>query len=205
MKIIDISLPLSTKTIAHPKEPRFLVTPQRNLESDGVSTSKITTASHFGTHIDAPVHFIKDGSGIDNIDLEKLIGTCQVLEVSPEENLITQADIEGKTTSERVLFKSSNSLLLTQPYTKEYISLSMGAAEYLVKSGVKLVGTDYIAIEASGSPGHPVHTKLLESKIVIVEGLNLANVEAGSYKLIVLPIKLKGLDGSPARAVLIEE
>ena len=205
MKYIDISLPLSNRTITHPKEPKFSVEPQRALEKDGVATSKITTASHFGTHIDAPIHFIKGGDGVDEIDLEKLIGNCQVLEVSPQDKLITRVDIKGKIISERILVKTSNSRILDQPYTKEYISLSQGAAEYLVESGIKLVGTDYIAIEASGSPGHPVHTRLLERKIVIVEGLNLADIEVGNYKLIVLPLKLKGLDGSPARAVLIKE
>ncbi|OGY26794.1 MAG: hypothetical protein A2Z11_02385 [Candidatus Woykebacteria bacterium RBG_16_43_9] len=59
--------------------------------------------------------------------------------------------------------------------------------------------------EASGSPGHPVHKKLLENETVIVEGLNLADVKGGNYEIIVLPLKLEGLDGSPARAVLIQD
>jgi len=205
MKYIDISLPLSNSTVAHPKEPKFSVEPQRTLEKDGVATSRITTASHFGTHIDAPAHFIKGSDGIDQIDLEKLIGTCQVLEVSPKDTLITRADIEGKINSKRVLFKTSNSSLLSTSYTKEYVSLGVDAVAYLLGRGIQLVGTDYIAIEAAGSPGHPVHTKLLENEIVIVEGLNLTGVSAGEYELIVLPLRLQDLDGSPARAIIIRK
>ena len=72
-------------------------------------------------------------------------------------------------------------------------------------NGVELVGIDYLGIEKKSAPGHPVHTKLLEKEIVIVEGLNLINVDPGSYELIVLPLKLKDLDGSPSRALLIKD
>ena len=204
MKYIDISLPLTNGTLTHPSEDFFKIEPSRNLAKDGVATSKITIGSHSGTHIDAPAHFIKDGKGVDKLEFEKLFGPCQVLEVNPEEKLITRENIEGKINSARVLFKTPNSKIIDQPYTKDYLSLSLEAAQYLVEQKVTLVGTDYIAIEASGSPGHPVHTKLLENEIVIVEGLNLTNVNAGTYELIVLPLRLKDLDGSPARAVLIK-
>lgn len=204
MRFIDISLPLSNKTIAHPKEPKFSVEPQRTLEKNGVATSKIVMAAHFGTHLDAPAHFIVGGKGVDELDLTKLTGPCQVLDLMNVTKMISKSDIEGKIKSQRVLFKTMNSELLTKPYTKDYISLAEDTAEYLIEQNVDLVGTDYIAIEASGSPGHPVHTKLLENEVVIVEGCNLAGVEPGDYELIVLPLKLSGLDGSPARAVLIQ-
>lgn len=202
MRYIDISLPLTNETITHPSEDFFKIEPNRDLEKDGVATSKITIGSHNGTHIDAPAHFIKDGKGVDKLEFEKLFGPCQVLEVSPKEKLIDRRDVEGKINSERVLFKTSNSEIIDRSYTKDYISLSLEVAEYLVEKKVVLVGTDYIAIEASGSPGHPVHTKLLEKEIVIVEGLNLEDVNAGNYELVVLPLRLKNLDGSPARAIL---
>lgn len=205
MKLIDISLSLNTETLTHPKEVPFQVEKQRDLEADGVATSKLTFATHFGTHVDAPAHFIKNGKGVDEVDLKSLIGPCQILKVTPENNLIMKSDLEGRVNSKRVLLKTNNSNLLKRPYTKDYTSLSLEAAEYLIGSGVVLVGTDYIAIEAAGSPGHPVHTKLLENEVVIVEGLDLANVENGNYEIIVLPLKLAGLDGSPARAVLVKK
>lgn len=205
MKYIDISLPLTNETLTHPSEDFFKIEPNRDLEKDGVSTSKITIGSHNGTHIDAPAHFIKGGQGVDKLKFEKLFGPCQILELNPKEKLITLEDIEGKINSERILFKTPNSNIIDQQYTKDYVSLSLEAAEYLVERKVKLVGIDYIAIEASGSPGHPVHTKLLENEIVIVEGLNLVEVNAGNYEIVVLPLRLTDLDGSPSRAILIQD
>jgi arylformamidase len=72
----------------------------------------------------------------------------------------------------------------------------------LVELGVKLVGVDYLSVEAFDNQTHPVHNTLLEAGVVIIETLNLAEVSAGDYELIALPVKLKGADGAPARVVL---
>ncbi|MEK0337157.1 MAG: cyclase family protein [Nitrosopumilus sp.] len=204
-KIIDISISLDNETLVHPSEEFLKIEPNRTFEKDGVRTSKITFGSHTGTHIDAPSHFLEKGKTIDEINLDKCMGKCQVVEISEELQTIEKEHIEGKINSKRVLFKTKNSKLLNKPYTKNITSLSISAAQYLIERSIVLVGIDYTGIEASGSPGHPVHTKLLENEIVIVEGLNLADVNAGNYELIVLPLKLKGLDGSPSRAVLIKD
>ena len=104
MKLIDISLAISNETLAHPSENFFKVEPNRQLPKDGVATSKTTLGSHSGTHIDAPAHFLENAKGVDKIDLEKLIGSCQVIAVSPKNQLIKRSDIEGKINSTRVLF-----------------------------------------------------------------------------------------------------
>lgn len=201
-KIIDISLSLYNGTLVHPSEEFLKIEPNRTFEKDGVRTSKLTFGSHTGTHIDAPSHFLEKGKTIAEINLDKCMGKCQVVEISEELQTIEKEHIDGKINSNRVLFKTKNSKLLNKPYTKDITSLSISAAEYLIEKNIVLVGIDYTGIEASGSPGHPVHTKLLEKEIVIVEGLNLEDVNAGNYELIVLPLRLKNLDGSPARAIL---
>jgi arylformamidase len=38
---------------------------------------------------------------------------------------------------------------------------------------------------------------------VIIEWLDLSSVPAGNYTMIALPLRLGGLDGSPARVVLM--
>lgn len=203
MKIIDISLPISNETLVHPSEDFLTIEPNREFEKDGVRTSKITSGSHTGTHIDAPRHFLEKGKGIDEINLEKCMGPCQVIEIPEEVEIIEKSHVAGKINSPRVLFKTKNSSLLSKPYTKEFTSLSVSGAEYLIEKKVVLVGIDYVGIEASGSPGHPVHTKLLEKEVVIVEGLNLSNVTEGNYELRILPLRLENLDAAPARAILI--
>ncbi len=201
-KIIDISLSLYNGTLVHPSEEFLKIEPNRTFEKDGIRTSKITLGSHTGTHIDAPSHFLEKGKTINEINLDKCMGQCQVIEISEELQTIEKEHIDGKISSKRVLFKTKNSKLLNKPYTKDITSLSISAAEYLIERNVVLVGIDYTGIEASGSPGHPVHTKLLEKEIVIVESLNLTDIKPGNYELIVLPLRLKNLDGSPARAIL---
>ena len=203
-KIIDISLPIDNETLVHPSEKFLNIQLNRSFEADGVRTSKITLGSHTGTHIDAPTHFLETGKMIDEIDLQKCIGESQVIEINAEIDLIERTHLEGKINSKRILFKTKNSKLLNKPYTKDFTSLGESGAQYLIDKGIELVGIDYIGIEASGSPGHPVHTKLLENEIVIVEGLNLENVNSGIYHLMALPLNLKCLDGSPARAVLVK-
>ena len=78
----------------------------------------------------------------------------------------------------------------------------MEAAEYLVKSGIKLIGIDYLSIEAYGVSEHKVHHHLLKHQMAILEGLNLSKVDAGEYELICLPLKLVDCDGAPVRAIL---
>lgn len=203
MKIIDISLPISNETTVHPSEGFLKIEPNREFEKDGVRTSKITIGSHTGTHIDAARHFLEKGKGIDEIDLEKCMGRSQVIEIPEEVEIIERKHVEGKINLPRVLFKTKNSPLYDKPYTKNFTSLGISGAEYLIEKEVVLVGIEYIGIEASGSPGHPVHTKLLEKEVVIVEGLNLSKVGEGNYELRVLPLRLKNLDAAPARAILI--
>ena len=204
-KIIDISLSLYNGALVHPSEEFLKIEPNRTFEKDGVRTSKITLGSHTGTHIDAPSHFLEKGKTIDEINLDKCMGKCQVVEISEELQTIEKEHIDGKINSKRVLFKTKNSKLLNKPYTKDITSLSISAAQYLIERNVVLVGIDYTGIEASGSSGHPVHTKLLEKEIVIVEGLNLGQVNAGNYELVVLPLRLKNLDSSPSRAIFIQD
>ena len=204
MKIIDISLPINRKTLVHPSEEFLKIEPNRKFEIDGVRTSKITIGSHTGTHVDATAHFVDKGTGVDQIDLKKLLGKCQLIQIPNDVNSIEKEHIKERINSKRILFKTKNSDLLNKPYTKSFTSLGVSGAEYLINKGVLLIGIDYIGIEASGSPEHPVHKKLLDNAVVIIEGLNLVDTEPGDYELIVLPLKLKDLDGSPARAVLIK-
>jgi arylformamidase len=75
-------------------------------------------------------------------------------------------------------------------------------AQWLVERGMKLVGVDYLSVAPFGE-SVPTHTILLQAGVVVVEGLNLAEVPRGFYELYCLPLKLGGSDGAPARAILI--
>jgi len=84
-----------------------------------------------------------------------------------------------------------------------HVYLAPDGAEYLASLGVTLVGVDYLSVEQFHSGHHRTHKALLGKGIVIVEGLDLSAPAAGPYELRVLPLRIAGLDGAPARAVLV--
>jgi len=106
----------------------------------------------------------------------------------------------------RLLLRTSNSTLwrsLPVGFPDAYACLSPEGAKWIVQNGIELVGIDFLSIEARGATGHPVHHILLENGVVIVEGLDLGNVEPGTYTLVCVPLRVVDGDGGPARAVLI--
>src|SRR5207245_1275876 len=152
-------------------------------------------------------HFIAGGRRVHELDPQKLIGPCRVIEVDSSVVGIEPGhvgDIDGVT---RVLFKSRNSTFWAEGETEfrtDFTYITPATASMLVDKGIVLVGIDYLSIEKSGSPGHPVHVTLLEKEVVILEGVNLRGVQAGDYELICLPLKYYGGtgDGAPARTIL---
>jgi arylformamidase len=105
---------------------------------------------------------------------------------------------------ERVLLKTRNSRFIRErDFHPDYTYLAPDGAEYLASRGVRLVGIDYLSIEQFHSGHHRTHKTLLSRGIVIVEGLDLSEPAPGAYELYCLPILLAGVDGAPARAVLV--
>lgn len=208
MKIYDVSMPIHNKMLVWEGDPYVSITPVATIKKDGVALSHFSLGGHTGTHIDAPSHFLENGNTLDKIPLEKLIGKCRVLDLTKidhQEILLSDIESYNIQKGERILFKTGNfRLLKNSDFPKTYVSLSLEAADFLVEKEIELVGTDFLGIEKKGSPGHPVHKKLLSHNIVIVEGLNLENVMEGEYEMICLPLNVLGVDGAPARVILVE-
>jgi arylformamidase len=117
------------------------------------------------------------------------------------EEHLKRHELKGHT---RVLIKTRNSSFIRDgQFHRDYTYLAPDGAAYLVALGVRLVGIDYLSIEQFHSGHHRTHRTLLEAGVIIVEGLDLSTPPAGPYDLRVLPLRLEGLDGSPARAVLV--
>ena len=175
-------------------------------KGDSSNVSMLNFGAHTGTHVDAPAHFIEGANTIDKLSLDVLIGPARVIHVPEERTEIDAAFLSGCNLDgvERVLFRTRNSGFWDQPFRKDFTHLLPEAAELLVGKGVKLAGTDYLSIEKFHSGHHRTHLTLLSRGVVIVEGLNLAEVPAGNYELICLPLKIAdgSGDGAPARAVL---
>lgn len=208
-RIYDISVPVRTGGLIYPGNPEIAIEPQQAISRGaGANVSRVSFGSHTGTHVDAAKHFFDDGQTIDQVPLQRLIGPAILIAVDDDLKSVGAADLAKHDLrgQRRVLIRTRNSgYLTTDPdFHPDYTFLAPDGAEYLVSNGVELVGVDYLSIEQFHSGHHRTHRILLEKSVVIVEGLMLGGVPVGEYELICLPIRLEGLDGAPARAVLIE-
>jgi arylformamidase len=125
-----------------------------------------------------------------------------VLDVTWAGTTITADHLEGRLDGvSRFLLKTSFSG--TDRFNEIYPALALDAAHMITARKMNCVGIDTPSIESYGCDGS-VHRKLLSCRCIIIELLDLSDVQEGDYDMVALPLRLKGLDGSPARVVLIE-
>jgi arylformamidase len=176
-------------------------------KGDALTLSAYSMGAHSGTHIDAPMHFVLGGAPIDQVPLEPLIGPARVIDIPDGVQAINAAELnrhEWKG-APRVIFRTRSSLrgwMSSSTFHRDFAYIAPDVAQLLADAGVQLVGVDYISAEQFGAPAPMTHRTLLGKGIPIVEGLSLQKVTAGDYDLIVLPIKVGGHEGAPARAIL---
>ncbi len=203
--LYDISLPISDSLPVWPGDPSVTVTRTGTLPA----VSQISLGSHAGTHVDPPAHFLPGGATVDQLPLEVLIGPAWVAHL-PGPGPIGAATLEAAVIpvgTTRLLLRTENSIrrLVQSGFDTAFVALAPDAAAWLLDRGVRLIGIDGPSIEPYGAPGAPVHHVLLAAGVVIVENLALAEVAAGAYQLICLPLRITAGDGAPARAVLVGE
>jgi arylformamidase len=205
MKLIDVSLPLDSNVPTYPGNTPFQVEAMKRIANGGSSNvSSLHMSAHAGTHVDAPRHFFDDGSGVDQLSLEMLCGRARVIELTTRK-AVTADDLAQFDLTEdvRLLIKTYNSRLWGSPvFHSDYIGVTQPAAKFLVEHGVKLLGVDYLSVEEFKKSGAPAHRTLLGAGTIVIEGLNLRDVEPGTYEMFCLPLAVVGADGAPARVVL---
>jgi len=201
-KIIDISLSLSERTIVYPGNPEINI---KTIKGKTSTHSEINIGSHTGTHLDAPKHVFENGAGVDKIDLNKIVGECRVLDMTRVKEAIGVDDLKKEKIKkgERILVKTKNSKRGFEKFYDDYIYLDGEAAEFLAKKRIALFGMDYLSVKKRGGPDNRPHTELLKNGAVIFEGLDLSKAKPGKYFLVGLPLKFTGLDGAPARVILL--
>ena len=205
--IYDVSLPILSGGLVYPGNPEIAISPQQEISKGASSNvSLLSFGSHTGTHVDAQKHIFDGGLAVDALHLDVLMGPAILISAPDDapavtESLLRAHDLTGQ---ERVLIRTRNSgFIRERDFVRDYTYLAPDGAEYLVSLGVKLVGIDYMSIEQFHSGHHMTHRTLLGRGVVIVEGLDLSVPPPGRYDLRVLPLRLAGLDGAPARAVLV--
>jgi arylformamidase len=205
-RLIDISVPLRSGMVHWPDNPPVRIERMLDMErGDVANVSKISLGSHTGTHMDAPIHFVRAGEGMDQLPLDATIGRARLVEIQdPVSIKPDELSQHGIGRGERVLFKTRNSSLgwWTQDFIEDFVYVSQEAARYLADREVRTVGVDYLSVGGFRRDGVETHQALLGAGIWVIEGLDLSRVEPGEYELICLPLKVEDGDGAPARAIL---
>jgi arylformamidase len=206
---IDVSAPIDPKTTpVYPGNTPIKLDFALNYDKgDKLALSSYTLGAHTGTHVDAPMHFVKGGASVDLVSLEHFVGPARVIDCTPDAKVIDAAELNKHPWkgAHRILFRTRNSRnhWMTDPaFHEDFTYVAPDAAQLLADAGVELVGIDYLSIEKYKSPDFKTHLILLGKGIPVVEGLQLADVTPGDYDLVVLPLRVMGHEAAPARAIL---
>lgn len=209
--ILDISIELSPQMVRWEGDPPMLIRQVLQLsKGDPYNLSEMKLSLHQGTHLDAPHHFLENGDFVEDFPLDLLIGEAQVIVIPDSVSSISSAVLRQAGIQpgiRRLLFKTRNSQYWkNDPYTfhSDFVSLSLDGTDYLIERDIRLVGIDYLSISPADD-FRPVHARLMEKKIAILETLDLSEVEGGPYTLVCLPLKVKAVEGAPVRAVLLRD
>lgn len=210
MKIYDVSALISEQLPVYEGDPTVsIVETSQMAKGAACNVSRLTFGSHTGTHIDVPYHFVADGRTIDQLSPEYFMGRAKVFDLTGR-SAVTAEDLKDLPieAGDIVIFRTDNSVnrrMENPAFYREFVYVSDDGAAYLVEKKVKGVGVDYLSVEQFASKTHGTHKALLSSETLIVEGLVLTDIAPGEYTLFALPLRIQGGNGSPVRAILIQE
>lgn len=201
---IDISVPLRAGMTVWPGDGAPRIERVQSFEQgDAYNLTRLAISAHTGTHMDAPLHFLRDGRPIDTLPPEVMIGRARV--VRADGDAIHAADVpDDLEPGARVLFRTRNSGrdIFAGTFFEDYVFLARDAAEKLVRAGAALVGIDALSVSGFHEDPAETHRVLLGAGVWILEGICLRGAEPGEYELACLPLRIEGADGAPARALL---
>jgi kynurenine formamidase len=194
MRIIDLTRPLAPETPVYPGDPPVRFAPHAEYAGHGYRVTDVRLGTHAGTHLDAPAHFIQGGRTVDQLPLSALTGPARV--VSPG------APVPSLGEGERVLLASGWGRKWGESeYFHAFPPFPEALAEAVIAARAVLIGVETPSLHPDAEEDARLHHLLLGAGVVILE--NLANLELLPERvfLAALPLPLRGLDGSPCRAV----
>lgn len=209
MRIIDLSKAMSPETPVYPGDnPIEFET--KITHDQGYHLTRLHFSTHSGTHVDAPMHFIRGGASIDSIDPGRFFGPAHCLDLRPLEP--GQAIDVDRLSPHSAAFQAGSRVVLRTGWTEQcppddprhftdHPVLTPDASQWIASRGVSLLGMD---LPSPHSSEHlATHGPLLEAGIILLEGLTHMAELPGEFILVALPLPLRGVDGSPVRAVAI--
>jgi arylformamidase len=202
--LIDISPLIDPAIAVWPGDTPFT----RNVNLDmnegaNLTLSDVRTTVHVGAHADAPSHYVANGEDIAVRRLELYIGRCVVVHVAIDRGeRIYPLHIRDKVISAPRVLLRTGTFPDTRNWNEDFASLSPELVHRLYQHGVILIGIDTPSVDPFDSKDLEAHNALADHDMGLLEGLVLDHVDEGEYELIAPPLRLRGADASPVRAVL---
>ena len=218
-ELIDLTLTLGSERISLvPGLVGVETEPIQTHATHARSNQKICLATHIGTHVDAPFHFVDGATTVENMPLEKYAGPGLLLDLRTaakgqqpltiEE--LTQAGANSDSVKDQIVVLFTGWAEAESGGPRFYGHgpyLGTDAASYLADCGANAVAVDFPIDKHPETPlstikDFPVHRLLLGQNIPLIENLiNLDKLVGKQFELWALPLKLKGGDGAATRAV----
>ncbi len=210
--VFDLTATISTNMPVWPTSILPAVKPFAIEARDGYNMEEYSSLTHTATHVDAPFHMLEDGTSVDKLSLDRLVGDCFSLSVQPEGREITSSLLSAKWNDE---FDGNMLLVNTgwsarrsfrRSFLYDFPGLSMDAAEFLISHRIRSVGIDTLGIEPYDHTGFEVHRLLMKHEMVIIEdmaGLSQL-VEGKRYLLVAAPLKIADASGAMARVLALD-
>jgi kynurenine formamidase len=225
-RIIDLTHAINADLPPWPGDKKsFEAMPNASVEKDGYFTRSFWMLEHYGTHLDAPVHFPPGKTTVDRIPVERLIGPAVVLDVRREGERDTDYRLPVARVEEWerahgeipagaivLLYTGKASLWadadryrgMDSAGTMHFPGFSVDAVRYLISKRVSGIGADAMSVDAGNSTAYEVHHLALGSDLFQIENLaDLSALPEAGARLIVAPIKLEGGSGGPCRVFAI--
>jgi arylformamidase len=203
---IDVTVPLCDGMVHWPGDPPVMIERLSDVDrGDPQTLTTIRMSAHTGTHMDAPIHYIPGGKGIDEFPPEIAVGPARVIACGDARSIgASELRRHRIRRGERILLQTANSARQWHmgPFIEDYAAISLDGALFLAGRGVRLVGVDYLSVGGPGADGVQTHIALLEAGIWLIEGLDLSRVAPGRHAMICLPLRIPHGDGAPARVFL---
>jgi arylformamidase len=200
----DISIAVDERTPEWPGDTPFSCGWTWSMKQGAsVNVSAMTMSPHVGTHADAPLH-VRDGwPSSDELPLDVFVGRALVCSVEGDARELELRDLPVPPTGsiERLLLRTGRTIV-RGTFPQWWPALSTRAVAELLGRGLQLLGVDAPSVDLRDSKTLEVHHALFTGGAYNLENLDLGAVEDGAYELVALPLRVRGLDAAPTRAVL---
>ena len=209
-RIVDLSLDIYDQAPTFWPDPKTSVTPHLNIANLKYNITRLCLSTHLGTHLDAPFHFFDEGRTVDQLDLTRCLGPAWVLDFTPKQPDEEITLSEFKTHNDkiqpgaRLIVKTGwDQKFPDDIYFNKIPRITVEACQFLADRKIAALAMDLPSVNYSSYVES--HHALLNAEILIVEGLaHLEQLQSDRVFLSTLPLRIRGRDGSPCRALAID-